>query len=198
MKKALTVAVVTLAALVFVTAIYTKGVRQDYETSQANVKAYDGMLGEKVGEIRALRLTVDQLGRSNDSILRSMDSLRKAEKIKGKNVKAMHYTSSVMQKTDTVVLRDTVLSGVSVDTVVGDAWYSLRLRLEAPNRVVVSPKFTSQKHVIVHVRKETVNPPKKCWLLRLFQRKHKVAVVTVRERNPYIRDSVSRFVEVSE
>lgn len=46
------------------------------------------------------------------------------------------------------------------------------------------------------MKKETVSAPKKCWLLRLFQKKHKVVQVDIEEKNPYVRDTQSRYVEI--
>lgn len=127
-----------------------------------------------------------------------MDSIRKVQGIKDKDVKVLQYISSKAEKTDTLILKDTVFvkNMAQVDTVIGDAWYSMRFRLKYPYYIAVTPKFLSQKYITVYMKKETVNPPKKCWLLRLFQKKHKVIMVNVHEQNPYITDSVSRFVEI--
>ena len=46
------------------------------------------------------------------------------------------------------------------------------------------------------MRKETIDPPKKNWLLRLFQKKHRVAEVEVVEKNPYINSEKQRFIEI--
>lgn len=50
---------------------------------------------------------------------------------------------------------------------------------------------------VVRSRKETVNPPKKLWLLRLFQKKHRVLNIKVIEKNPYVENSESRYVEIA-
>lgn len=131
-----------------------------------------------------------------------MDSVRKALSVKDKRLKAMQYISSVLAKADTVVLKDTVFKesqakdSILADTVIGDAWYSVELKLKYPNCIAIKPVFKSQKYITVSTRKETVNPPKKWWLLRLFQRKHEVVIVDLTEESPYIEDSVSRYVEI--
>lgn len=165
-----------------------------------NIKAYESLLAGQDGERRVLKLTVKQLEHSRDSVIREMDSVRQAMDIKARELKSLQYLPSVVTRLDTVVFRDTIFREgvISLDTVIGDRWYELRLGLSYPGSIAVSPRFTSRKYIAVRTRKETVNPPKKCWLLRLFQKKHRVAIVEVREENPYITDSVGRYIELAE
>ena len=65
-----------------------------------------------------------------------------------------------------------------------------------PNQIVLTPEVKSEKIIIAHLKKETVNPPKKCWLARLFQKKHKVIVVEIEEKNPYMTTKEYRHVEI--
>ena len=62
--------------------------------------------------------------------------------------------------------------------------------------VAVKPEFKSEKHIIVSTKKETVNPPKKFFLFRWFQKKMKVLHVDVVEKNPYVDGETSRYVEI--
>lgn len=131
-----------------------------------------------------------------------MDSLRKVLKIKDRDLKALSYLVSNASKTDTIVLRDTIFKespykdSILLDTIIGDAWYQSRMKIKYPNYIILHPSFRSQKYITVSSRRETVSPPKKWWLLRLFQRKHEVVVVNVTEENPYIQDSIAKFVEI--
>lgn len=121
-----------------------------------------------------------------------MDSVRKVLNVKDKNLKYLQYISSIGSRTDTVIVKDTIFQkpvkndSVVLDTIIGDAWYKAGMKLKYPNYIVLKPWFKSQKYIMVSTRKETINPPKKLWLLRLFQRKHEVVVVNVMEENPYI------------
>lgn len=93
-----------------------------------------------------------------------MDSVRKSVGVKDKDLKQVHYITSTIHKTDTLVLRDTIFrDSVDIDTVMKDAWYSVRLELKHPNYVRMTPKFKSSKYITVYTRKEVLNP-KKCWL----------------------------------
>lgn len=168
-----------------------------WKTATANVKAYDNLLGSSRDKNVAYQLTIDQLNFANDSILQELNDTRKKLKVKDKNVKSVQYITSTIEKTDTITLKDTIFNNrVNIDTLIEDSWYSLRLKLQYPDTIIASPSFRSEKNIIVSTKKETVNPPKKCWLLRLFQKRHTVIHVDVVEKSPYITDSGSRYVEI--
>lgn len=147
---------------------------------------------------RGLQLTVEQLEYFSDSITEKLRDVQKELKIKDKNLKQMQYLLSEAQKKDTIVFRDTLFKDklVSIDTLLGDKWYQLKLGLRYPSTIIAEPKFVSEKYVIVDLRKETINPPKKCFLARWFQKKHKVVEVNVIEKNPYIKNKQQRFIEI--
>ena len=84
----------------------------------------------------------------------------------------------------------------NVDTVIGDEWYRLRLKMSYPDTLIFSPNFKSSQYIIAHLKKETVDPPKKWWWQRLFQKKHHVLNVEVVERNPYIDVKTNKYVEI--
>lgn len=188
---------VILVVALFVVSLSNDSVSERWKTAEANVKAYDELLSAEHGKSVAYSFTIDQLGGVRDSLLRELDELREELGVKDKNLKSLQRISSVFTRTDTVVFCDTVVAdGVYVDTVIGDSWYSARINLSYPSSVSVAPLFKSEKSVVVSLKKETVDPPKKWWLLRLFQKKHKVVHVDVIERNPYVSDSESRYVEI--
>lgn len=107
--------------------------------------------------------------------------------------------ASTAVKTDTICFKDTVFKDLhtDIDTVLTDkSWYSLQLSLKYPNRISVTPSFTSEKYVMISSRKETVNPPKKFFLFRWFQKKHTVIEADVVEKNPFIQNKKNKFIEV--
>lgn len=187
---------VLIGALVLV--IRSSGKYEDrWKTAEANVKAYDRLLGSSRERNAAYQLTVDQLNSANDSILKELNDTRKNLKIKGRNVKSVQYITSTIEKTDTIALKDTIFNNrVNIDTLIEDNWYSLRFRLQYPDTIITSPSFRSEKNIVVSTKRETVNPPKKFWLFRLFQRKHRVLQVDVIEKNPYAIDNESRYIEI--
>ena len=142
-------------------------------------------------ENRVFKFTVEQLNYYNDSILQKMNDVRKELKIKDKNIKQLQYLLSVSTKKDTVLFTDTLFRDkeLALDTIIGDKWYNIRLGLKYPNLIYTEPTFTSEKYIIVNKKRETVNPPKKFFLFRWFQKKHWVMEVHIKEENPYIKET---------
>lgn len=149
---------------------------------------------------RAFQFTVEQLEYFNDSLITKMNGVRKELEIRDRDLKQMQYLLSEAQKKDTIVFRDTLFREptLDIDTLVGDKWYQMKLGLKYPSTITTDPKFVSEKYIMMDYKKETINPPKKCWLLRLFQKKHKVVEVNVVEKNPYIENKQQRFIEIVE
>lgn len=170
----------------------------EIELVTLNQKAFISENSSLKNENRAFKFTIEQLEYYNDSILKKMNEVRKELNVKDKDLGAMQYILSEASKTDTVEFRDTIFSipTLHIDTMLGDKWYQINLELRYPNKIITTPKFISEKFVIINYKKETINPPKKCWLLRLFQKKHKVIRVEVVEKNPYIENKQHRFIEI--
>ena len=198
MNKYLILIVIVLLAFIGAMWQQVKYVNGKWETAEANVKAYSMSLSKEGNKNMALQLTVDQLGYFKDSVLQELDRTRKELKIKDKNLKALQSVSSSFSKTDTITLRDTLFKKptLSVDTLIGDRWYNVRLGLKYPSMIAVKPYFKSEKHIVVSSKKETINPPKKFWLFRLFQKKHLVLHIDVIEKNPYVDNESSRYIEI--
>jgi hypothetical protein len=174
--------------------------KEELSVSIANQKAFVAENSSLKEENKVFKFTVEQLNYYNDSILQKMNDVKKELKIKDKNLKQMQYLLSVSTKKDTVLFTDTIFRDKSLvlDTIIGDRWYNIRLGLKYPNLIYTEPTFTSEKYIIVNKKKETVNPPKKFFLFRWFQRKHWVMEVHIKEKNPYIKEINNKFVEIIE
>ena len=198
MKKWLFIIIGILAVSLYFAVEQMIKANQKYETAMANVKAYDSQLGIEKKKNSALQLTVSQLDYFKDSILVELNNTRKELGIKDKNLKALQSVSSRFSKSDTITLRDTLFKepSLAVDTVFGDEWYSVRLGLKYPSMIAIQPEFKSEKHIIVSSKKETVNPPKKFFLFRWFQKKMTVVHIDVVEKNPYVNSESSKYVEI--
>lgn len=206
MKKYLVIAVIVVITLLCLLIMVWKqlNLTEDrWKTAEANVKAYSQRLSASENTNVGLQLTVDQLNYFNDSVLTALNETRKELKIKDKNLKALQAVSSKFSKRDTIrIPGDTIFKEptFALDTLIedewGSKWYTLRLGLKYPSMVTVEPEFKSEKHIIVSSKKETVNPPKKFFLLRWFQKKQRVLHIDVIEKNPYIKDASSEYVEI--
>lgn len=203
MKKVVFWLVVVIAGLLAVLGVMwqqVKSANEKWERAEANVKAYSAELSDSKSKNTALQLTVDQLGYFKDSVLAELDNTRKELKIKDKNLKALQAVKSGFTRKDTVriVQTDTLFRepSLAIDTLIGDEWYNLQLGLKYPSMIAIKPYFKSEKHIIVSSKKETVNPPSKFFLFRWFQRKHRVLHIDVVEKNPYVDNESSKYVEI--
>ena len=204
MKKYIKIGIVILVGLLAVSTytLYNRNqnLKEEISVSMSNQKVFIAENSSLKEENRVFKLTVEQLNYYNDYILQKMNDARKELKIKDKNIKQLQYLLSVSTKKDTVLFTDTIFKdkSLALDTIIGDKWYNIRLGLKYPNLIYTEPTFTSEKYIIVNKKKETVNPPKKFFLFRWFQRKHWVMEVHIKEKNPYIKETNNKFVEIIE
>ena len=148
---------------------------------------------------KELQLNIEQLKYSNNITLDKLNKVRKELNVKDKELQKLQYQLSISNKTDTVVYRDTIFKeGIKLDTLIKDDWYSLNLDLEYPSTIIVNPKFKSEKYVVTSLKKEIKGTPKKCWLGRIFQKKHNVVRVEVVEKSPYIETKEQVFINIIE
>ena len=149
---------------------------------------------------RIFKFTIEQLGYYNDSVLQEMNKVKRELKVKDKGLQQLQYLLSVSTRKDTVLFTDTIFKNkeLALDTLIGDKWYNIRLGLKYPNLITTNPTFISEKYIIVNKKKETINPPKKFFLFRWFQKKHWVMEVHIKEKNPYIKEVNNKFVEIIE
>ena len=148
---------------------------------------------------KELQLNIEQLKYSNNITLDKLNKVIKELNIKDKELQKLQYQLSISNKTDTVVYRDTIFKeGIKLDTLIKDDWYSLNLDLEYPSTIIVNPKFKSEKYVVTSLKKEIKGTPKKCWLGRIFQKKHNVVRVEVVEKSPYIETKEQVFINIIE
>ena len=189
--------VVTMIALYF-TLKSKKETEKRWKKAIANVKSYDNLFNDSKDKSTAFQLTIAQLKYSNDSIFQELNKVRKELKVKDSKLKSLQYISSNFTKSDTIILKDTVFKDkrIAIDTLLSDEWYSINVGLRYPSSITVTPKFKSEKTVIVSTKKETVNPPKRFFLFRWFQKKHIVLHVNVIEKNPYIENQDNRYIEI--
>lgn len=194
------VSIITIILLIILGIQYHKidSLKNELSISKSNEKAFVAENSTLKNENLAFKFTIEQLNYFNDSLLVKMNEVRKELKVKDRDLKQMQYLLSEIKKTDTIRFRDTIFINkeVKIDTLLGDDWYNIRLGLQYPNLISITPTIKSEKYIIVGSRKETINPPKKCVIGRWFQRKHRVLEVEVIEKNPFIENKQQRFIEI--
>lgn len=173
--------------------------KEELSIVYTNLKAFEEEKDSLFNASRVFRYTIEELKASKDSLNKQLLETKKRLKIKDRNLKYLEYQLSRASKVDTVVFKDTIfINNIKIDTTFGDKWYNLKLGIYSPNTIIVEPTFNSEKTVIGFYEKETIKPPKKFFLWRLFQRKHKVVKVTIEEKNPYIIQGKERYIEIVE
>lgn len=196
------IGVVFLLLISFLSIQYTaiQRYKEELDTQIMNVKALTAQNEGLNNRSQILQLSIDELEYSKDSLLKRIDILVGEGKIKDKNIRELQYQLSEASRQDTVIFRDTLFKDplLQIDTLYGDEWYKVNLSLRYPSTIVVNPSFKSERLVTMGLERQTVKPPKKCWLARLFQRKHDVMIVEIQEKNPYIDIKEERYIKIVE
>ena len=166
-----------------------------------NNKAYEAERDSLKDNAIQFQFTIDQINHSNDSLVNKINDMRKQVKVKDKQISELQYFASVNSKRDTIYLRehstDTIFQvGVALDTLIGDDWSQLAIRAEYPNFLDVDYSFKNETLVVMHDSRVTVDPPKKCWLARLFQKKQTIVEIDVVQENPYCINKEQKFIKV--
>jgi hypothetical protein len=195
---------VLLAVAVGVVCYYIADYRRlkaDNDVMGKNYKALMEQYDELDAENYEMMFTLEDYNYYSDSLLERLRMTQEELDIKDKQLRYVQSLNTTLVKYDTVLLseRDTLfVEGLCIDTTIGDRYISNRLMLEYPSRVELSTVVRSEKDVLITQERETVRPPKRCWLGRLFQRKHDVIKVHVKEHNPYVDKTEEMFIKIIE
>ena len=158
-------------------------------------KSYSRVIMDSDNERTVFRMRISDLEVTGDSLICVLDSMRKQIGIRDKRLREMHHRVTYVERTDTIYLSDSIfISGL--DTTITDGWVSTHLKIDVPNKITHSVSVRNQTDLFVTTKRETVNPPRKFFLFRLFQKKHLVVTVVAKEGNPWCQTAESRHVEI--
>ena len=188
--------VVLLAGFGLVQTMRYSNAMQQYDIAVQNNKAYESQLDLVQEQNKVFQFTIEQLKQINDSTIMELDSVRRELKIKDSKIKQMGKIREYIIVKNTITLHDTIFNDKDfvLDTCLGDEWYDNWIHLQYPNQISSQIDINTDQSVFLHTTRETVNPPCKTWLGRLFQRKHDVYNVTVVEHNPYANIKENKFI----
>lgn len=162
-----------------------------------NNKAYEAEKDSLNKKTLQFQYTIDQLNYSNDSLVQKINAVRKQLKLKDREITELQYFASQTTKRDSIVVHDSIfVKGVALDTLIEDYWSRLAVHAEYPNLLDIESSFRNETTVILHKSRVTVDPPKKCKLLRWFQKKQDVVEVDVIEENPHCIDKEKKFIKI--
>ena len=200
MNKYLIISIIILVSIISFLGYTNKKLSNQYAIAYENIKAYDAELSGLRGDTKVYKLTIEQLNYFNDSIIKKMKVVQKELGIKDKRLQQLQYEASHAQRADTIILKDTLFRDpqLKLDTIVGDKWFRTNLHLEFPSTIALKPEIELERYTFISGKRETVNPPKKFFLFRWFQKKHTVVEVNVREMNPYVKNKTQRFIQIIE
>lgn len=170
--------------------------RKMYETSCSNNKAYESQIDILQEENKVFQFTIEQLEVLNDKSIKELDSVRKELKIKDSKIKQMGKIKEYVYIVDSIVKHDTIFSEPDfvLDTCLGNEWYTNCLHMEYPDKIQSQTSVNIDQSVFLYTTRETIDPPRKTWLGRLFQRKHDVYNVIVKENNPYATIKENKYI----
>ena len=203
-EKILIALVIALSILLCISIYIDRCRIAQNKSNEANLKAYIALNDTLRSTNRMFEFKVSQLNYINDSLVNQMDIVRKNIGVKDKNLKGLGYIKSTVRIHDTVLV-NRIRDGdkpLSIDTVINKKWYQIEIDYkgsrcsECKDTLIVSPKVSSEKYVVISTSKEYVDAPKKWWLQRIFQKKEEVVDVKVVETNPYIYSDHERFIKV--
>ena len=144
-----------------------KKLSQSLETAQNNIEAYQGLLSDSQQASNVLKLTVEQLQNSNDSVLHKLDSVRNELKIKPKQL----HTAA----TQTQVLNVIGSKGVGGNIIVKDSIYTdsilynplTKVKYTIGNDTVnIAIDLRNEQYLYIYTKREYKN--KKNFFKRLF------------------------------
>ena len=203
-EKILITLVIALAILLCISIYIDRCRIAQNKSNEANLKAYIALNDTLKSTNRMFEFKTSQLNYINDSLVNQMNTIRKNIGVKDKNLKGLGYIKSTVRIHDTVLV-NRIRDGdkpLSIDTVINKKWYQIEIDYkgsrcsECKDTLIVSPKVSSEKYVVISTSKEYVDAPKKWWLQRIFQKKEEVVDVKVVETNPYIYSDHERFIKV--
>lgn len=175
-----------------------KRIQDDLSVAIINNKAYEAENDSLVNKNIEFNFTVEQLNHSQDSLVQLLNKTRKELKVKDKNIEELQYLASHTSKTDSIFVRDTIFrdNGFELDTTIADEWAKLQLHLKYPNLINTEYSFKNETIIVSSSRRETIEPPHKCWLIRLFQKKHTITDVEVIQNNPYCENDLHKHIKI--
>lgn len=174
-----------------------KKLSESLEQSQNNVEAYQELYNDSQQASSILKLTIDQLQNSKDSVIQKLDSVRKELKLKPKQIKTA--------ATQTQVINVIKSKGVKGDILVKDTIYTDSIQYNplttvhytiGKDTVSIGLNVENTQYLYIYTTKEYKN--KKNFIKRLFTldfkkvKKYKYKIVNT---NDLLKNDDVRIVE---
>ena len=197
MKKVLGIVVILLLSFIGVLQHKYNKAKEELNIEIINGKAYQDQLEGIQQDNAQFEISMRTLRHFNDSISQKLVKTIDSLKIKDKRINSLVHQNIVLSKKDTIKLRDTIFKkDLQLDTIVGDKYISLDLKLRYPNTIIYQPTINLDLTTIISDTKEYLKPRKKYWIQRIFQKKHYVVRGKIIIDNPYVTTNQYRFIKI--
>ena len=170
--------------------------RERIDTLTTNIKAYEYEISANNGKNIEFDKTIDELNYSKDSILQKLNAERKKYKIKDKELKAIQYISTIIHDTLKVHVKS------FNDTCIVFKKHPLTIInvCKKDTTITCIPNIYNEQSVFFKSKKEYVNTYSyfvtRIW--KLDFRKHIVCYIDVKNTNPDVKVTNSKFVKIIE
>ena len=170
--------------------------RERIDILTTNIKAYEYEISANNGKNIEFYKTIDELNYSKDSILQKLNAERKKYKIKDKELKAIQYISTVIHDTLKVHVKS------FNDTCIVFKKHPLTIInvCKKDTTITCIPVIYNEQSVFFKSKKEYVNTYSyfvtRIW--KLDFRKHIVCYIDVKNTNPDVKVTNSKFVKIIE
>lgn len=174
-----------------------------------NVKAYqngiqswkDNFNREHV-KVTEFQYSLYQLNRSNDSLDRKLTKIIKESSIKDKNLIEAGIIITEL-KAKLKANSSNTITTVDTDTLkcqrISDSTFLVNevcFNPIAKQILSVATTVNNEQSIIFSHHKETINPPRKLFIRRWFQKKHTLCNIEIVNSNPYINTKQSKFIKI--
>lgn len=183
------ITIILLIAAEIVTMQAYIGKANQVKIDQANEKAYadtikitHDKMGREVAEKYALQKSVSELKKSKTKEVADLTKLLKESDLKLKNLLA---TSNIETRIDTFLkVKRSPLDSAYHFVVNPEFWADVVVKKDSAS---FHPFLTNTQKLAIADKRETINPPKKFFLWRWFQKRHIVVKIVVRNSNQAIK-----------
>lgn len=199
MKKYIRIIKVVLVILVIsvisILVVNNRNLRESNSIYDNNFKALNLERDSLSKAAIAYRFSVEQLEYINDSIIEDLNNTRKQLQIKDKEILQMQSIKTEIRTKDSIFIKDTIFRDnfIKIDTTLKDKWHTIKISLQ-PSKLTIDAKYRSELQVFAKSSKEIMGTPKKCFVGRWFQKKHKVIRVEVKDKNPDAIITEKKFI----
>lgn len=174
-----------------------ESLRRERDILQQNVCALQISNDSIASRAAAFQVTAETLKNSKDSIDMQLREAYKEIGKKDKQIAALQYIAQEFNQRDTLRLRDTIFDrDFKIDTTIQDKYHKLNIVLEYPNVIATNYTVYNELDIAVSKEKVYVGGRSNCFLKRLFQKKYNVMVMDVKNQNPNVITTKTKFYEI--